>query len=135
MQLVVKHNIEVAHRLSLTPGKCQNIHGHSMQVEVHLHGELIDETGKMDGHEIGVIKDAIRNHLNEEYDHHLLLNVDDPWANVISVGLPGLKKRQGDPTTENIARWICQELLLMLPPFNAIQVVINETATNSVVYP
>lgn len=119
----------------MTVGKCQNIHGHSMQVEVHLFGEALDHTGKMDGFEIGHLKDVIRGFLNEDYDHHFLLNKDDDWLLSVDVIIPGLRRCAGDPTTENIARWIYQELMVMLPPFKAIQIVINETVTNAVVYP
>jgi 6-pyruvoyl-tetrahydropterin synthase len=114
-----------------------------MQVEIHLEGWLVDETGKMNGIELGALKDTIRGHLNKEYDHHLLLNVDDPWLRSLRGGLPetpellppGFKGRSGDPTTENIAAWIYDELEFMLPLWKSLQVVIHETATNSVVYP
>jgi hypothetical protein len=43
--LTVKHNIEVAHRLSKTPGKCENIHGHSMIVEFSITGAPDKDTG------------------------------------------------------------------------------------------
>lgn len=115
--ITVRHNIEVAHRLYLLPGRCENIHGHSIWVALTLHGE-VDKNGILDGLDFGSVKSTFRSHLDEEYDHHLLLNQDDPWAGTFSLydplasdpvdgnRLPGLKIFPGDPTTENLARWI-----------------------------
>lgn len=106
----VRHNIEVAHRLTLTPGKCQNIHGHSMIVTMKLTGE-VDATGKMFGQDLGDIKEIFREYLNRYYDHHLLLNGDDPLIKDSPSAerrdaYPGLMQCNADPTTENIAAWI-----------------------------
>lgn len=122
--LAVKHNIEVAHRLSLLPGKCENIHGHSMWVTIWIEGEL-DHNGILEGVSFTDLKKVFRHHLDTQYDHHLLLNIEDPWAQgLIKLGqtepamhgvsafrkdaqkLPGLQTTPGDPTTENIALWI-----------------------------
>lgn len=113
--LAVKHNIEVAHRLFELPGKCENIHGHSMWVTLELKGEL-DEHGIMEGIEFGSLKKEFRSYLDTNYDHHLLLNEDDPWARVTTnlpphypdETLPGLQVVPGDPTTENIAKWVVE---------------------------
>jgi hypothetical protein len=34
MDLYIRHNVEMAHRLLNLPGKCQQIHGHSLKVKV-----------------------------------------------------------------------------------------------------
>jgi 6-pyruvoyltetrahydropterin/6-carboxytetrahydropterin synthase len=110
--VTVRHNIEVAHRLWSLPGKCENIHGHSMWVELEIGGK-VDSNGLLDGRDFGDIKRAFRGHLDSTYDHRLLLNEKDPWAvklhdraGQIASHLPGLQLFEGDPTTENIARWI-----------------------------
>jgi 6-pyruvoyl-tetrahydropterin synthase len=119
--LAVKHNIEVAHRLYLTEGKCENIHGHSMWITCFLRGEVNDE-GLMAGLDFTDIKHVFREHLDNVLDHHLLLNENDPLAGRLMVMqrdaggqfiesseaayLPGLMPTVGDPTTENIAMWI-----------------------------
>lgn len=124
--IAVKHNIEVAHRLYQTVGKCENIHGHSMWVTMHIRGDL-DSKGMLAGIEYGDLKHMFRQYLDERYDHHLLLNAADPWAHPIwKIGerndegnyelepdqnfLPGLTTLLKDPTTENIAEEIALDM-------------------------
>jgi 6-pyruvoyltetrahydropterin/6-carboxytetrahydropterin synthase len=101
--VAVRHNIEVAHRLWNLAGKCQQIHGHSMWVRMELTGP-VDDRGLLDGMDFGAVKAVFRAHLDTNYDHRLLLDVDDP-LNAVSL-LPGQHTTVGQPTTENIARWI-----------------------------
>jgi 6-pyruvoyltetrahydropterin/6-carboxytetrahydropterin synthase len=103
----VRHNAEMAHRLLLTPGKCQQIHGHSFTVELELVGQVSPE-GLLCQLDFANVKALFRKHLDAEYDHHILLNAKDPWAGLFGVErqddrLPGLSTMSVDPTTENIA--------------------------------
>lgn len=125
----VRHNIEVAHRLYETIGKCEMVHGHSMWVTMTIEGPLNDQGMVTNSYgkvlEFGEVKFGFRNFLDAQYDHHLLLNVKDPWAQPLMTKtvfddpsvikgtagyefecLPGLRAVGGDPTTENIAFWI-----------------------------
>ncbi len=110
----VRHNMEMAHRLTQTHGKCENIHGHSWEVTLTLVGN-VDDTGKLNGAEYGELKQIYRRYLDTTFDHHLLLNKDDPLAQVtykqtptqpIPFFLPGTTLIACDPTTENIAATI-----------------------------
>jgi 6-pyruvoyl-tetrahydropterin synthase len=88
--------------------------------------------------EFGAVKRLFRAYIDGNYDHHLLLNKDDPWAQPIYQAaeistymsefemvsgegpqsvlkakltndqkfLPGLVLVDGDPTVENLAKWI-----------------------------
>lgn len=147
--LVFTHDIQVGHRLYLQPGKCQQIHGHSMEVslrlEVHFNedGYAINDEGR--DLEFGAVKKIFRDYLDSFYDHHLLLNEDDPWARSLyntdsaarartdepPLTLPGLRKLPGDPSTENIAFWIAQWCAEELRCLTIVEV--QETKTNAVV--
>lgn len=78
-QVVLNEDIQVAHRLLNMPGKCQNIHGHSMNVSLMLSG-YSNENGVFQNLDFGNMKDNFRTHLKNNYDHRLLLNKNDPWA-------------------------------------------------------
>ena len=138
----VRHNMEVAHRLRDLKGKCEAIHGHSMWVELTLHG-VVNGKGLLDDLEFGDVKRQFRLHLDGTYDHRLLLNERDPWAAKLydqateGMGgaegyLPGLQVVKGDPTTENIARWVAK---WASDTFNkSVDVVVHETAVNAAGY-
>jgi len=145
-RIFVSHEIQVAHRLSLLPGKCEQIHGHSMGVELSLFGD-IDENGILAGLDFGDVKKAFRGYLDNTYDHRLLLNENDPWAKPVHLWpypvsqsrtpqtLPGVLPLPGDPTTENLAKWICQWAWECWgKDVDGVQVCINETCTNGAVY-
>lgn len=141
-ELTFSHDIQVAHRLWRLPGKCQNIHGHSMTVNIMLQAPVTDDViGGWDFHDI---KTTVRHHLDTEYDHRLLLNSADPWAQPLGLNqhlasdsgsviwpvyrLPGLKTFENmDPTTENIAeaiwRWANEEFDLA----SGVRVAVRET--------
>lgn len=131
--LAVKHNIEVAHRLYQTPGKCQNIHGHSMWVTLEVEGQQ-DATGKLDGLDFSLMKQAFRGYLDATFDHHLLLHKADPFARLLdtdsdtNVRLPGLVALEADPTTETIAALVLNAMTARFPRTSAVEVM--ETAVN-----
>jgi len=138
--ITLRHNMEVAHRLYEMAGKCQQIHGHSMWVDLWIFGQL-NNNGVLEGLEFGAVKDRFRAFLDMTFDHHLLLNERDPWAQPITVmdkpnmstmRLPGLQVMPGDPTTENIAKWIAEWAIMLwkLP----VQVRVAETAVNTATY-
>lgn len=137
--LTIRHNIEVAHRLYELPGKCENIHGHSMWVELAVQGH-IGETGILrtngGGQSFGDMKKTFRGYLDETFDHHVLLNEQDPWAQpaILPTGssreyLPGLQIMPADPTTEHLALWISE---WAANEFQAdVTVKVNETSVNA----
>lgn len=152
--IAVKHNIEVAHRLYELPGKCEQIHGHSMWVTMELFGD-VNSKGILGGIEYGDLKKLFRGYLDTEYDHRLLLNMSDPFSQPLfmiedterglhgrqvltdkQIFLPGLQTTVGDPTTENLAKWISQAMLQelvnagMVSYLDGIDVTVWETSVN-----
>jgi 6-pyruvoyltetrahydropterin/6-carboxytetrahydropterin synthase len=143
--LEIRHNMEVAHRLFNLKGRCEQIHGHSMWVTVRIYGKIDNEVGAVTNHygrvmDFGSMKKGLRHHMDTVYDHHLLLNRNDPFAGPLylpdaetveqSVKLPGLQVCDGDPTTENLALWIAQWGRDFYG-VDRIQCIVQETAVNA----
>lgn len=144
--LKIKHNMEMAHRLFLTPGKCEAIHGHSWWVTVSIHAEdeALTEDGMLLGLDFGSLKSDLRHYMDRNFDHRLLLNKEDPWAQLLmsvnqrskSIGdyqhLPGLKPFEGDPTTELVAADIGDFMRRQLneSDYRQIECEVWETAVN-----
>lgn len=120
----VRHNMEMAHRLFETPGKCQQIHGHSWWVELEI-------AGKVDPHgmilEFGEVKKTFRAHLDTTFDHHLLLNQNDI---LMRDQLPGVRAFSADPTTENIASAIADWARTEFSRKFTYRITVWETAVN-----
>ena len=88
----VKKRMEIAgaHRLILDyESKCQNIHGHNWIVTVHCKSQVLDDNGMV------VDFTHIKKRITDKLDHHYLNQV-----------LPD----DMNPTAENIARWICEQI-------------------------
>ena len=102
--------LEAAHRLPNVPAdhKCSRLHGHSYRVEVHIAGEVDQESGWVQ--DFADLSTAFAP-IHERLDHRYLNEV------------PGLE----NPTSENLAEWIWNELLPDLPLLSRI--VIHETCT------
>lgn len=86
-------DFEAAHRLADYPGKCCRLHGHNWKVEVTVGGEGLDDLGMLI--DFRVLKQEV-NKVIETLDHYYL-NEIEPFRTV-------------NPTAENIARYVYQEL-------------------------
>lgn len=115
MELYKVFSIEAAHRLPHVPEdhKCRRLHGHSFRIEVHVSGPVEQESGwVMDYAEISRIATPVMARL----DHNYLNDI------------PGLE----NPTSENLAIWLWQQLQSDLPGLSAIAVA--ETCTAGCIY-
>jgi 6-pyruvoyltetrahydropterin/6-carboxytetrahydropterin synthase len=115
MELRKSFQFEAAHLLPHLPEthKCRRLHGHSFKVEIVLAGECDAKLGwLMDYAEIKAVFGPIW----EKLDHHYLNEIR------------GLE----NPTSENIAAWIWQQLKPNLPLL--VEVVVAETCTAQAVY-
>lgn len=89
----VKKRLEIsaAHRLNLDyDSKCTNLHGHNWIVDVYLRSETLDSNG--------MIMDFthIKKKILDKFDHKVINDVVD-----------------FNPTAENLAKYICDELAPM----------------------
>ncbi len=115
MELRKSFQFEAAHLLPHLPAthKCRRLHGHSFQVEIVVAGECDPKLGwLMDYAEIKAGFSPIW----EKLDHHYLNEVH------------GLE----NPTSENVAVWIWQQLKPRLPLL--VEVIVAETCTARAVY-
>ena len=115
MEIFKTFTLESAHRLpNVPPGhKCARLHGHSFRVEIHVSGPVDPHLGWV--MDFADVKAAFEP-LFQQLDHHYLNDV------------PGLE----NPTSENLARWIWQELKTSLPLLECV--VVHETGTSGARY-
>lgn len=107
--------VDVAHRLpNVHPGhKCSNMHGHTFRIEVHIRGTVQSKTGwVMDFAEIS----SAFKPLYDQLDHKCLNDIE------------GLE----NPTSENLSRWIWQQLMPSLPGLSKI--VVQESPESGCIY-
>jgi 6-pyruvoyltetrahydropterin/6-carboxytetrahydropterin synthase len=115
LEIFKAFTLESAHRLPNVPAghKCARVHGHSFRVEIHVSGPVDDHLGwVMDFADVKAAFDP----LYRQLDHHYLNDV------------PGLE----NPTSENLAKWIWQQLEPALPQLSAV--VVHETCKNGARY-
>jgi 6-pyruvoyltetrahydropterin/6-carboxytetrahydropterin synthase len=115
MEIFKQFSIEAAHWLpNVPPGhKCGRMHGHSFLIQVHVAGPVGAQSGWV--MDFAEIKEAFRP-VEDRLDHSCLNEV------------PGLE----NPTSENLAKWIWEQLRPALPLLSKI--VIQETCTSGCVY-
>lgn len=115
MEIYKSFTIEAAHRLPNLPDdhKCSRLHGHSFTIELHVSGLVHDVTGWV--MDFADISEAFKP-LYERLDHHYLNDIK------------GLE----NPTSENLAKWVWQELEPNLPLLTSV--VVKETCTAGCIY-
>ena len=115
MEIYKEFHFEAAHRLPNVPEghKCARLHGHSFQVRLSVEGEAEEPSGWV--MDFADLKAAFRP-VHDRLDHRYLNEI------------PGLE----NPTSENIARWIWQQLAPALPQLSQIEV--RETCTSGCIY-
>lgn len=115
VEIFKEFHIEAAHWLPNVPAghKCGRMHGHSFRIEVHVSGPVDPRLGWV--LDFADLKEAFAP-LEEKLDHRCLNDV------------PGLE----NPTSENLALWIWNELKPILPQLS--KVVVRETCTSGCIH-
>jgi len=106
---------EAAHKLPHHDGQCARLHGHSFKARAIIQGEKLVLSGPKQGMLIDfkTVSDIIDPIVKEKLDHYYL-NETLPLES---------------PTSENIAKWLYDEVKPQLP--NLISIQIDETCTCS----
>lgn len=114
-----KFTFEAAHYLPNHDGKCQRLHGHSWIGWVVLEGEELQRKGPKQGMlvDYGDVSARLKPLVDEYLDHHHLNQSIPEMVN---------------PTSENIAKWVYDQLSGTLRHLRAVE--IEETCTSSCTY-
>ena len=102
----VTQNIEFCygHRLLNYAGKCRHLHGHNGKAVIVLEGEQLDDRGMLV--DFSDIKKSIRTWIDNELDHRMILNENDPVVPYLKDQGEPLFLLPENPTAETIARLI-----------------------------
>ena len=98
-ELIFQTHFAAAHNIRGYRGSCERLHGHNWKVEIALRAEELDALGM-----VVDFRDV------KELAHDLLDNLDHSYLNELA------PFKQANPTTENVAKWVFEELGKRLPP-------------------
>lgn len=116
-EVCVEHTFAAAHALRNYRGKCENVHGHNYRVQVGIEGEKLDGTGLL--FDFADLKKSLR--ATSEYLDHQYLNELKPFDEI-------------NPSAENIAKFICDEIQKGLQSRSVAFVRVWETDTSCATY-
>jgi 6-pyruvoyltetrahydropterin/6-carboxytetrahydropterin synthase len=117
------------HRLLNYNGKCAHLHGHNARAVITLESGSLDACGMVE--DFSVVKRLVREWLDSEIDHTLLLHKDDPVLPVLQAAGERVKVTQENPTAEHIARMIFEYVAGKGFPVTAVSLWETETSSAS----
>ncbi len=118
------------HRLLNYDGNCRWLHGHNGLVEIELAAETLDERGMV--YDFTAIKRILKTWIDENLDHKMILNRDDPLVQTLQEHGEPLYLPDENPTAEATARLIYEESARQ--GFPVVEVRLWETATSWAAY-
>lgn len=92
-ELVVRQKFSAAHFLDNYKGKCEKMHGHTFEIEVHF------QTGELDKSGISIDFGVIKEYLRQLVPDHKVLNEVYDFS----------------PSAENLARYFFKQIKLQYP--------------------
>lgn len=118
------------HRLMNHPGKCRNLHGHSVKASISVKQVKLDDQAMVC--DFSTIGECVERFVNEHLDHNFLLHKDDPLIPALQHNHERFLSLDEHPTAEVLSRMIFQHLKQQ--GFNVDQVVLWETSSASACY-
>ena len=116
-EICVEHTFAAGHALRNYHGACENVHGHNYRVQVAIEGVELDETGLL--HDFSDLKKRLR--AATGYLDHQFMNDLKPFDEI-------------NPSAENIARFIFDEIQKDLKNVSLSYVKVWETDTSFAIY-
>jgi len=140
--LTCEIKFDAAHRLSNYKGKCSRIHGHTYRVIITVKSLKLNNWGAVV--DFGELKQMLKSHIDEKYDHKTILSIKDKKNQTISkvMDKDWIVWMNNNPTAENMARDIWNELSFFINRFKSEKfkgieldsVTVYETTTNAATY-
>ena len=118
------------HRLMNHPGKCRNLHGHSVKASISIKRDTLDEQGMVC--DFSDVKDCVDGFINKLLDHNFLLHKDDPIIPALIANNEQFWALDEHPTAEVLSKMIYRHVKQQ--GFNVDQVVLWETASACACY-
>lgn len=140
--VIIRHSFETGHRLPFLGGKCENLHGHSWEVSATISAPT---TAAGIVIEFGKLKREVREWIDGNLDHGVMLGKDDPLVPVLTgygkvfifdprgASTPGLAW----PTVENVAVMLGNRIERIVqtieraPDTHLEYILVQETKTNA----
>lgn len=123
------HDICMGHRVVGHEGKCRHLHGHNYRFTFTCEASQLDEVGRVV--DFSVIKSTLCEWLEENWDHKMLLWVEDPLLpQLVEMSEVGsVVTLNKNPTAENIGEYLISVVAPSVLPSNIklIKVVVEET--------
>jgi 6-pyruvoyltetrahydropterin/6-carboxytetrahydropterin synthase len=107
------------------PGKCRNLHGHSVKASITIERELLNEEGMVC--DFSEIRDCAEQYIDLFLDHNFLLHKDDPIIPMLITNRERFLALDEHPTAEVLSKMIFQHL--KQAGFNVANVSLWETAS------
>ena len=118
------------HRLMNHPGKCRNLHGHSVKAAISIEQETLNEQGMVC--DFADIRECVEVYVDEHLDHNFLLHKDDPLIPALKVNNERFWALDEHPTAEVLSKMIYRHL--KATGVNVSQVALWETASACACY-
>ncbi len=106
-----KIEFDAAHRVMNHESICKMLHGHRYVLEATFVADKLDDLGRVI--DFGIIRDFLKNWINDNWDHNTILNIDDQdLGNAIASKVLGQRVyyMNCNPTAENMAEYLFSEI-------------------------
>lgn len=118
------------HRLMNHPGKCRNLHGHSVKAAITIKQHELNEQGMVC--DFSDIKACVERYIDEHLDHNFLLHKNDPIIPYLAETNERFLALNEHPTAEVLSKMIFEHIKRQ--GFDVDQVVLWETASAQACY-
>lgn len=120
IRVTKRFHFEMGHALLGYNGICENIHGHSYNLEITVSGQVLHQTGHpKDGMvlDFGEFKKIVKKHITSRFDHSLMINSasSEEFLSALNKTTQRIILVDFQPTSENIASYIAEILQQHLP--------------------